>query len=267
MVNSMSKRIKLTLDEYNKSPNGKSGNTIGSQYLAAAYKEKYTKVMLRNNGHIDHNFLVDNGNYFILLRVPSEIVSKFTYEVVFKFSPSSASDAHASNLKSYNVTFFSNDPAFVFTYAHVYNNAGLIVEELIDRLPDEVIKTKPVERNPSMVINYAKILYFGYLYIKQHGFLDKHYYEESNLAIKDSGSFFKLITDSSTKLQERYEAEKDARSNDLLFKHRLDKRGVKSGGNANKVVKNIRKVKTVNTTTKTRPTIGKVKTTKTTKRK
>lgn len=240
-------KLEMTLDEYGKSPAGK-GNVTGSQYLAEAYKTKFEKVMLRYNGRIDHNFYTDGKSYFILLRVPSEVVSKFTYEVVFKFSPTKMTDSHSSTLKNYKVQFFSNDPAFTFTYAYVYNAHGILVDELLDKVPDEVLKTKPKERNPYGVINFAKILYFGFLYIRQHGFLEKHYYSESNLAIRNSNDFFKLILDCSTKAQLRQEGEKQAQAIDPLFKHRLLKRGVKSGGNANKVVKHIGKIKTVNTT-------------------
>lgn len=266
----MSKKIKITLEEYAKSPIGKAGGATGSQYLAEAYKQKYEKVMLRVNGHIDHHFYTDKGNYFILLKIPSEIVPDFTYEVVFKFSPEKATDSHSSNLKNYNVQFFSNDPAFTFTYAYVYNEAGLIIDELINKLPDEVIKKKPVERNPLQVINYAKILYFGYLYIKHHGFLEKHYYEESNLVIKRESDFFNIVIPSELKALERLEAEKEARAKDPLFKHRIERKINRSGGNANKVVKTIRKVKTVNITTKigaSRKTTNSIRTTKTTKRK
>lgn len=240
-------KLEMTLDEYGKSPAGK-GNVTGSQYLAEAYKKKFEKVMLRYNGKIDHNFFNDGKNYFILLRVPSEIVPKFTYEVVFKFSPKSVTDSHSSTLKNYKVQFFSNDPAFVFTFAHVYNANGILVDELLNKVPDEVLKSKPKERNPYGVVNFAKILYFGFLYIRQHGYLEKHYYEESNLVIRNAKDFFKLVTDCSTKAQLRLEGEKNARAIDPLFKHRLLKKGVKSGGNANKVVKHIGKVRTTNTT-------------------
>ena len=99
-------KLELTLDEYGKSPAGK-GNVTGSQYLAQAYKNKFDKVMLRVNGKIDHNFYTDGTSYFILLRVPSEIVPNFTYEVVFKFSPKNMTDGHSSSLKGYTVQFFS----------------------------------------------------------------------------------------------------------------------------------------------------------------
>lgn len=264
-------KLELTLDEYGKSPAGK-GNVTGSQYLAQAYKNKFDKVMLRVNGKIDHNFYTDGTSYFILLRVPSEIVPNFTYEVVFKFSPKNMTDGHSSNLKGYTVQFFSNDPAFTFTFAYVYNQHGILVEELLEKVPSEVLKTKPKERNPYGIVNFAKILYFGFLYIRQHGFLEKHYYEDSNLAIRNAKDFFKLVIDSNTKAQLRYEAEQDAKDRDPLWKHRLEKRGVKSGGNANKVVKNIKKARTVNTTTASTMSAGikkqsNIRTTRTTKRR
>lgn len=265
----MAKKLELTLDEYGKSPAGK-GNVIGSQYLAQAYKEKYNKVMLRVNGKIEHKFYTDTKSYFILLKVPSEVVPKFTYDVVFKFSPAQSTDTHSNSLKNYKVQFFSNDPAFIYTFAYVYNSHGILVDELLDKIPDEVIKTKPKERNPFGVINFAKILYFGFLYIRQHGFLEKHYYEESNLTIKRDKDFFKLIMDAATKAQLRIEGEKEAKLNDPLFAKRMQKRGIKTGGNANNVVKNITKSKTVITTkpsTKSGKIIKNVRKTKTTKRK
>ena len=45
---------------------------------------------------------------------------------------------------------------FVFTFAHVYNANGILVDELLDKVPDEVLKSKPKERNPYGVVNFAK---------------------------------------------------------------------------------------------------------------
>lgn len=250
-------KLKLTLDEYIKSPAGK-GNVTGSQYLAEVYKSKFESVMLRVNGNIEHKFFTENGQYFILLKVPSETVPKFTYDVVFKFSPKSNTASYTKTLHDYTIQFFSNDPAFTYTFAYVYNESGILVSELLEKLPSEVIKLRPKERNPFGVVNFAKILYFGLLYIRQHGFLDKHYFEESNLRIRSWADFSKLITPSGIKAIERM----DAANNDPLYKNRLLKRGVKSGGNANKVVKHIGKVKTTITTNKRKSNHNTVKTTK-----
>lgn len=264
----MASKLHLTLEEYGRSPAGK-GNVMGSQLLAENYKQRFEKVMLRVNGKIDHNFYTDGDNYFILLRVPSEVVPNFTYEVVFKFIPRSGDAKHAKDLKNYEVRFFSNDPAFTFTYAHTYIEYGLLVEELENKLSTEVIKQKPKERNPFGVVNFAKILYFGFLYIKQHGYLEKHYYEASNLKINRKDDFLKLVTKSDIKAIEREEAESHLRKVDPMFKHRLERKRNDSGGNIKqtKTTKAIKRTATTQSKQKKSDNIRVTRTTKTTKRK
>ena len=242
---------------------------MGSQLLAENYKQRFEKVMLRVNGKIDHNFYTDGDNYFILLRVPSEVVPNFTYEVVFKFIPKTGDAKHAKDLKNYEVRFFSNDPAFTFTYAHTYIEYGLLVEELENKLSTEVIKQKPKERNPFGVVNFAKILYFGFLYIKQHGYLEKHYYDASNFKISRKDDFLKLVTKSDVKAIEREEAESHLRKVDPMFKHRLERKRNDSGGNIKqtKTTTAIKRTATTQSKQKKSNNIRVTRTTKTTKRK
>lgn len=253
-------KLKYTLDEYFRSPAGK-GNASASQLLAVSYKDKYNRLMVRYNSTIKRRFFTDKTNYYIHLSVPSEVVPDFFYDVVFKFSPSSGSDTHSSKLDKYNVEFFSNDPAFTFTYAYAYNQAGILIEELSSKFGDVVLKTKPKERNPFGVVNFAKILYFGALYIRQHGLLMKDPYETSNLRVSNLRDFIKPIMDASEKATLRQEAQVDLEKKDVLAKHRKLKADRTANGNGKQIryTKFTNKVKANNIST--------VKRVKTTRRK
>ena len=250
------KKLELTLTEYIKNPSGKGSSVIGRDLIKLAYTDGYNKLMVKYNSTMKHFFAKDKEDYYCLIKVPSGSITNFFYEVVFKFSPRGGSDAHATNLKDYKVTFFANDPAFMFTYAYAYNNAGLLIEEIKSKLGEEPLNVKSKERNPQEIINYAKILYYGYLYFNQHGFINKSYYEGSNFVITKE-QLFDMVMDADTKLAARQEEESKIDKSDALYKAQRTHTGARAShatGNTKQTmkVKNTRRTRNVKTTRMTK---------------
>ena len=121
----------MTLEEYIANPMGKNNATftpLMRESVKKSYKAKFDNVMLRENGKIGYYLYKDNKNnaYYIHLKIPSEVIENFYYDVVFKFFTSSDQDTGGGkNLEKYQVQFFSNDPAFVYTYAYVFAHNDL----------------------------------------------------------------------------------------------------------------------------------------------
>ena len=124
--------------------------------------------MLRENGKVTYYLFTakDATVFWAHIKVPSEVVHNFYYDVVFKFIPTQAS-GYTDDLFKYNVQFFSNDPNFVYTFAYVFHKNNLLVEELRSRLPKECITKAPEEKNPTEQISYEKAIYFAYLIMKE----------------------------------------------------------------------------------------------------
>lgn len=166
----------MSYDQYIQNPMGIKNAVISKREM---YREMYTKkwdeLKVRENGKIDYMLLKSESDYYIYMKIPSEVVPQFYYDVVVRFMPPSDKKAAVIDrtLKDYNVQFFSNDPSFVFTFAHAFARNDMIIKDLNLRMSKLALKRKAEERNPSDQVGYVKSLYFAYLEIKQKGLLSK----------------------------------------------------------------------------------------------
>ena len=115
--------------------------------------------------------------YIAFLKIPSEVIEKFYYDVVIEFSPPNLINKLDKSLENYNVKFFSNDPAFVFTFAYAFNKNKLFITDLEQKMSKEALEEKAKIKNPNASIGYVKSLYFAYLYLKSKGLFLKNMYE------------------------------------------------------------------------------------------
>ena len=172
--------MRMTFNEYIKNPAGKDNAVYSAREMfKKMYTEKYSKVMTREAGHmstsmyIKGNSVLSASDYIIHLRVPSETVAHFFYDVVISFSTSNAIHAIGNDLFDYDAKFYSNDPAFVFTFAHSFIKNKMFFEDLRSKMSKIAIRDKAKIRNPKDVIGYVKTIYFAYLYMKDHGLNNK----------------------------------------------------------------------------------------------
>ena len=167
----------MTLEDYIANPMGKNNPTFTPfmrESIKRNYKYKFDNVMLRENGKVGYYLYKDdeNNTYYAHLKIPSEVVEKFYYDVVFKFyTTADKNTAGGHNLENYEVQFFSNDPAFVFFHAHTYMENGLFLNELAVKMSKDAIKNKATITNPNDSVGYVKSIYFAYLYMKERGLL------------------------------------------------------------------------------------------------
>jgi hypothetical protein len=164
----------MTLEEYIKNPMGKKNAVFSQRYVYYdLYSKKFDTVMVREAGKINYILYKDSDKrYLIYLKIPSEIIAKFYYDVVIEFKTGDMAVAAENTLKNYEVNFFSNDPAFVFTYAYAFDKNNLFIEDLKPRMSKKALTERAIEKNPKNVVGYVKSLYFAYLFIKLRG-LDK----------------------------------------------------------------------------------------------
>lgn len=164
----------MTLEEYIKNPMGSSVMTNRQVYYNM-YSEKWNTIRLRENGLITYTLYQEKESYYIHFKIPSEVVPKFYYDTIVRFylTKDKADLAKSKLLTNYEVQFYSNDPSFVYTFAHAFNKNGLFIKDLEDRMIERCLKEKAVEKNPKDEVGYVKSLYFAYLEIKDKGLLNK----------------------------------------------------------------------------------------------
>ena len=171
----------MTLPEYIKNPMGKE-NAVFSQreMFRELYTDKFNKVMLREAGTLKARFFKDGDSRFTIhIKIPSEVIEKFYYDVVIQFTSKDPKDIISPNLDGYDAKFFSNDPAFVYTFAYAFNQNNLFIDDLAPKMSKQALTDKAKVRNPKNVIGYVKSIYFAYLYMHAHGFDKKAIYNGS----------------------------------------------------------------------------------------
>lgn len=167
------------------------------------YKGKFNQVLVRESGNIDYRCYKDDkaNQYWFHCKVPSEHVKKFYYDVVFKFY-ADAESGTKNNLFDWKVQFYSNDPAFVYTYAYAFNQKELFIPQLTSRMSKTALNTPSKEKNPSEMIGYCKIIYFAYLVMENKN-LNKINLFEANLSLFNPKDFLKSIEHADTKVEDR----------------------------------------------------------------
>ena len=163
----------------------------------------------------------------------------------------------APTLKDYDVQFFSNDPAFVYTYMYVFRKYNLLIEELKSKCPAASLKQSPTERNFYETPGYVKSLYFAYIFMKRVSLFTRSAYEFNGQKYSKS-ALLNQISSFDNKMRERDDKSKKQKA--------AERKTAKKENNVKPVKgtpkKNIGVVKTVHST----PTASKVNRTKLTKK-
>lgn len=199
----------MTFNDYILNPMGKSNAVLSAaarEAQRAIYSKKFDNILLRENGKIDYYLYKGKGKtpeYYAHIKVPSEVVPNFYYDVVIKFIGNTSVSANLSSLDKYDVQFYSNDPAFVYTYAYVFQKKGLFIKELASKMSRTALRVPAKEKNPENMVGYVKSLYFAYLFMKQRGLFNLLKF--SGVPTIDLKSLTGNIMDADTKVRKREE--------------------------------------------------------------
>ena len=170
----------MTFQQYIENPLGKR-NAVFSQrdMYKQLYTQKFDAVFMRETGQINFTLYWDKGKdqFYAHVKIPSEVVPHFYYDVVIKFSTKDNGLRVGNTLNEYDVQFFSNDPAFVFTYERVFHKLGMFVEECKPKASKIALRKDPKEKNPYEVPGYVKSIYFCYLFMKRSNLFSKAQYK------------------------------------------------------------------------------------------
>ena len=163
----------MTFEQYIVNPLGKKSavfNAMTREYLRTVYTSKFDNVLLKEHGNIKYNLFIEpkSNTYWAYIKIPSEVIKNFYYDVVLKFSTPEHNQSE-SDLFKFELKCFSNDPNFVFKYAYVFIQSKMFIEELSSKMSEEAKSVKPENTNPSEEVGYVKSLYFAYLLMQQRG--------------------------------------------------------------------------------------------------
>lgn len=258
----------MTFQDYIINPLGKDNAVYSHREMyRTLYTDKLNKIMVRENGKVDYTLYETNKNYICHIKIPSEVIDKFYYDVVVMFKK----EKGVRDLSKSEVKFYSNDPSFVFTFAHAFIKNKMFIDQLEDKMSKEAVKKKADVKNPKDQIGYVKSLYFAYLLMNQRGLFNVIKYEsekktfserilKSNIMHADEK--IRLRQEAAQELEKKKpKKEKEATSKPT----RQDIIHPDSGSITYQHLPNIKHTKTVNSTNKTK-SVGRANTIKKSKR-
>lgn len=257
----------MTFDQYIDNPMGKANAVFAARHTyKAEYTQKFDALYMREAGKIDRTLYFDKVHdiYYAHIKIPSETLENFYYDVVIKFSTKDNGIRTNSILKDYDVQFFSNDPAFIYTYLYVFNKLGMIVDDLKQKCPRTSLTMRPSERNAYEVPGYVKSIYFAYILMSRTDMFLKSTYHNFGRRYSKSALLSNVAT-GEQKMDERHRAEaklKTKKRNEKINKERIANQQIARKAASHNVrtvtkvgtVKNVNQVKPITSKTK----IGKV---------
>ena len=214
--------MEMSYDQYIQNPMGVSNAVISNRNMyRSLYMTKLDKLLVREMGKIHYTLYKSKSKYYVYIKIPSEVIEQFYYDVVIEFSEPKDKSLIDSTLKNYNVKFYSNDPSFVYTFAHAFIKNDMFINELKGKMSREAVTKVAVEKNPSNQVGYVKSLYFAYLYLKKENVFNKNKF----LLAKDINwkELEKSITPADLKIAQRQDAAKEKAAENKRAKEKLEK--------------------------------------------
>lgn len=170
--------MKMSFDQYIANPMGiKNAVFSNREIYRNLYTEKLDKILVREVGKIKYKLYKNGDEFLVYLKIPSEPIENFYYDVVIQFYTDDIAIKSSRSLKDYYVKFYSNDPSFVYTFAHAMLTNDMFIRDLVPRMSKQAVKKVASEKNPKNEIGYVKSIYFAYLVMRNYSLFEKVNYE------------------------------------------------------------------------------------------
>ena len=143
-------------------------NNQNSSNKQSEYNEKYDEFKKRNKIKLG-GYTILGDNHFIHIIIPSDSNPNRSYDVIIKLIPPNGAEKN-SNMSQYYIQFFSNSPGFIYKYAVLYKEKGLLIEELYNKMDPEYMNTLPTKTNTSLDLSYDKSIYFACKFLSDNKF-------------------------------------------------------------------------------------------------
>lgn len=238
----------MTIRDFYNNPAGKGVSVLNLKATKKDFDERYSK----NVKKILHFIYNIKGNIYIHFKIPSS-VNHIYYDVVVKFTPNNKSTG--SSLHDMDVSFFSNSPSFLYTYANVYFKKRLFINELRKKLSPKILKTISEKTNPYQVVSYDYSIYFAIKFILENGLTDMRYIDEYasnkfNDLVKNIGDWENIQLERSIEKRNMDEARRKER--EMIKQSVKHSDYVGDGKKKDKNITRVERVKKVNSVKKTK---------------
>lgn len=256
----------MSFDKYIDNPSGGATVITNRNMYKDMYKSKFDKVLLRESGKIEWKVYYTNDNYdsfYIYMKIPSEVIEKFYYDVVIRLYTTENKKKSNLNLREYAVEFYSNDPAFVYTFAHAFSKNNLFIKDLEPKMSKIALKDAAKVKNPKDNVWYVKSLYFAYLTMERYHLFNRTILKQHGVKY-DKKELLSKITHATEKVEARQQAQvkldkektkskKIERNDKALQSKSTQTSGITKTSTVSKTSKITNKVKTTKLTSMKKP--------------
>lgn len=201
---------------------GKGAVKIPAAEMIQKYRDQYNMMKARGlRFKFTLHYVLPGGRVIIHVKVPSETVRNFYYDVLLELSL----DGGAKKFEDCHVRVFSNCPSFVYTYAYVFyhladderGKQSMMIDDLKQKIPknsimiqdvaqkvgDTPLIDRPVVRNPYGLPLFDKSIYYAVFYILERLDFNRTMY---NKHISSINAILNEITDFDTLMIQRKSA-------------------------------------------------------------
>lgn len=204
----------MTMQQFLKNPSGPYSAYFSRRDLIINnMEERYYDILKKAGSSLKVEMFNDKGDYYFYFKFPSEkFYDKLLYDVVIQLIPIGGSNTDLT-LNNYAVKVFSNSPNFLFTYAYIYNQDGILIDFLKDKVSELALTKAPVIKNSNESYGFEKSVYFALIYIREHRLFNKSTINNMNSNKLDKKKLLNEISNCDDKLKE-YNIEKKKISED-----------------------------------------------------
>jgi len=154
--------------QYLQNPQGKYAAYFTARYrLIPELNDRYTQLTKgKNKDYWSVDYYEVKGDLYCHIKLPSEThTGKIQYDVVIGFERGSK----FKPIGRHDVQFFSNSPAFCFTYAYTYNKEKMFPMIMKSKLYKDNLKKPAAVRNNKNVVGFEKSTQFAVRHLMELG--------------------------------------------------------------------------------------------------
>lgn len=159
----------MILRDFIEHPIGKGDASIPNKALImSALNAKYDKITTTDKASKISLTIFRNpasDTYWFWFVLPTETERDNTYDVVYRFTDTNKAHRKELSIANYDIQVFANTPSFAYTYAYVYNQNDMLIQDLSSKLARDFYTKSPDTRNRNQNIFFDKYVYFAARYI------------------------------------------------------------------------------------------------------
>lgn len=131
------------------------------------FERKYQSLVQKKRIWIN-GYTKQDDMYLLHLKVGSDSSASVFYDVVILFFTDNKKAMMDLTFRNYYVKFFSNSPSFIYQYATLYKENGMLIDMLWDKLDPTNRDKRPDKANPTYKLSYDKSIYSACRFLQDH---------------------------------------------------------------------------------------------------